>query len=49
MENLGYLDRILAEYERSFDIHREYEIGDKKIEIYFGFDTILGKKGGFDL
>ena len=43
MENLGYLDRILAEYERSFDIHREYEIGDKKIDAYGYFNSYSEK------
>lgn len=39
MEKLGYLDRILDEYEKSFDIYKEYEIGDRKVSAYGYFNS----------
>lgn len=43
MENLGYLNRILTEYEKTFDIHREYKVGNKKVDAYGYFNSYSEK------
>lgn len=39
MNNLGYLDKILNEYQKTFDIYRDYKIGDEVVYAYGYFNS----------
>ncbi len=39
MENLGYFERILAEYEKTFDIYKDYHIQGEKFKAYGFFNS----------
>ena len=39
MGSLGYLERILNEYQKTFDIYRDYKIGDEVVDAYGYFNS----------